>query len=659
MSDVKKKPTFSSHLWMIYILSIILLGLIWYFEWKLGIVMTILLAVSFYYSIRTEQTLINETEKYISTLSHRIKKVGEEALLEMPIGILLFSEEYKIEWANPYMNRFAADDTLVGNSLNTLAEDLIAHIKENKDEYWFELEGYRFQAVIKKDERLLYLFDRTAQTEIENLYQNEQTVLAIIYLDNYEEITQNMDDTTKSQLNSKVTSVLNNWSHAYGFYLKRTSQDRFLAVGTKEILKKLEDSKFDILDEVRELNADQAQKNPVTLSIGIGVGNMPLPTLGETAQSGLDLALGRGGDQVAIKDETGKVRFYGGKTNPMEKRTRVRARVISHALKELIKESDNVIIMGHKAPDMDAFGAAIGILNIAKSNDVDGHIVYDPDDVNTGIQRLMRAIKQEEAIWQHFVEPEEAEDILTSRSLIVVVDTHKPAMVSNERLLQKAEFKVVIDHHRRGEDFIENPTLVYMEPYASSTAELVTELLEYQPKKLKLKMLEATALLAGIIVDTKSFTLRTGSRTFDAASYLRSKGADTVLVQRLMKEDLDVYIKRSKLIERAEIYRESIAISKAKKGERYGQILIAQAADTLLTMSGVNAYFVICEREDDKIGISARSLGDVNVQIIMEKMNGGGHLTNAATQIEDTTIDDAEAFLKDILEEYFEGRESS
>ncbi|WP_430789587.1 DHH family phosphoesterase [Virgibacillus flavescens] len=653
MSDIQSKPKLSRHLWMIYIVSIILLGFIWYFQWIIGLVMTVVLFGSFYYSVRTERTLINETEEYISTLSHRVRKVGEEALLEMPIGIVLFNEDYFIEWANPYMNRFAAEDTLVGNSLNLLSEELVPMIKENKKEIWFQLDGYQFQTAIKKQERLLYLFDRTTQTEIQQLYHNEQTTLSIIFLDNYEEITQNMDDTVKSQLNSKVTSVLNNWSHENGMYLKRTSQDRFVAVGTKEILHQLEKSKFDILDEVRELNADQ--NIPVTLSIGIGLGSVDLPALGELAQSSLDLALGRGGDQVAIKDDTGKVRFYGGKTNPMEKRTRVRARVISHALKQLVKESDNVIIMGHKSPDMDSIGASIGILNIAKTNGVDGYIVFDPEDVNTSVYRLVEAVREEESLWEHFVEPDEAEDIITNRSLVVVVDTHKPSLVSNEKLLNKTEYKVVIDHHRRAEEFIENPTLVYMEPYASSTAELVTELLEYQPKTLKLKMLEATALLAGIIVDTKSFTLRTGSRTFDAASYLRSKGADTILVQQFMKEDLDVFIKRSKLIERAEVHKNSIAISKGKPGEIYGSVLIAQAADTLLTMSGINASFVISERSDGRIGISARSLGDVNVQVIMEKMDGGGHLTNAATQIDDTSIGDAEALLIEILEEYLEG----
>jgi len=622
----------------------------------LGVFMTILLLASIYYSIRTERTLIDKTEAYISTISHRVKKVGEEALLEMPFGIILFNDDYKIEWSNPYMNKLSEKDSIVGESLNIISEQLIPMIKEDKEEVLVELNELKFLTMIRKEEKLLYFFDRTAQVELKAKYESEQTVLAVIFLDNYEEITQNMDDTAKSQLNSQVTSVLNNWASEYGLYLKRTSQERFLAVGTKQILQQLEKVKFDILDEVRELIVEQ--NNPVTLSIGVGTGNLPLLDLGELAQSCLDLALGRGGDQVAIKDESGKVRFYGGKTNPMEKRTRVRARVISHALTELVKTSDNVIIMGHKSPDMDSLGSAIGILNIAKANNAKGYIVFDPDDVDTGVHRLVDALKADEELWRYFIEPFEAEEIMTSQSLIVVVDTHKPSMVADASLLNKTDNTVVIDHHRRGEDFIGNPTLVYMEPYASSTAELVTELLEYQPKSLKLKMVEATALLAGIIVDTKSFTLRTGSRTFDAASYLRSRGADTVLVQQFMKEDIDLYIKRAKLIERAEIFKGNIAIAKAESGEIFGPVLIAQAADTLLTMTGITASFVISERDDGRIGISARSLGKVNVQVIMEKMNGGGHLTNAATQIEDTTIDDATELLKDIITEYLEGRES-
>jgi len=659
MSESLKKLFPNKHIPMHMVLSIVLVAIVTYYNWMVGLSMALIVIISFIVGLRRERLLQRELDIYISNLSHRVKKVGEEALLEMPIGIVLYNDSYDIQWANPYMHTFWDEEVLIGKSLDTLSNQFIPAVKDEREEVWFSLEGSQLQAKMKLDEHLIYVFDRTSEIEIQTMYENDQTIIAIIYLDNYDEITQNMEDTLKSQLNSRVTAALNKWALQYGLYLKRTSQDRFLAVGTQEVLAQLEKVKFNILDEVREMDAEEEQKNPVTLSIGVGVGKVPLPLLGELAQSSLDLALGRGGDQVAIKDDDGKARFYGGKTNPMEKRTRVRARVISHALRDLVRQSDKVMIMGHQSPDMDSIGAAIGILNIAQSNGVDGYIVFDPDDLNPGMNRIMDAIKQEDSLWRHFIHPEEAEGITTTRSLVVVVDTHKPSMVPNERLLHKTDYKVVIDHHRRAEEFIDNPTLVYMEPYASSTAELVTELLEYQPKTVKLKMIEATALLAGIIVDTKSFTLRTGSRTFDAASYLRSSGADTVLVQKFMKEDMDVYVRRSKLIERTEIFRDHIAISQGEDDETYDHVLIAQAADTLLTMSNVQASFVISKREDDRIGISARSLGDVNVQVVMEKMGGGGHLTNAATQISDTTIEEAASLLKDILDEYIEGGEES
>ncbi|ENH95960.1 DHH subfamily 1 protein [Gracilibacillus halophilus YIM-C55.5] len=654
MSKLMKKPMMATHIIGIYALSFLLLVVLFYYQWMIGLIMSVLYGVSLFYSFRKEKQFAKRTESYISTLSYRVKKVGEEALLEMPIGIILYGDDEQIEWANPYMSKFTDEETIVGENLNVLSDRISDALQEEQDSFWLTIDSYDFHVYHKKEERLLYLFDRTDQTKLYQLYQHEKTVLGVIFLDNYEEITQNMDDPAKSQLNSQVTSILNDWSNKLGFFLKRTSQERFLAVLNQDILEKLEKSKFEILDEVRELITD---KNvPLTLSIGIGLGSETLPELGELTQSSLDLALGRGGDQVVIKnDETGKVRFYGGKTNPMEKRTRVRARVISHALKELVKESDQVLIMGHKSPDMDSIGAAIGVMKVAEANGVHGHVVIDENDINTGVQRLVEEIKQNEDLWSHFVDPDSALDIVTKNTLLVVVDTHKPSLFQEEKLVHKTEHVVIIDHHRRGEDFIDNPTLVYMEPYASSTAELVTELLEYQPDSLRLNMLESTALLSGIIVDTKSFTLRTGSRTFDAASYLRSKGADTVLVQKFLKEDLDIYVKRSRLIENTNIYRDHIAISVGNSRETYGPVVIAQAADTLLTMTGVEASFVISEREDGRIGISARSLGSVNVQVIMEKMNGGGHLTNAATQLDDLAVIDAYEWLKEIIDEYYEG----
>ncbi|UOQ49592.1 DHH family phosphoesterase [Gracilibacillus caseinilyticus] len=658
MPKFNEKPVIMGrHIIGIYLLSFVLLVFLFYYHWVIGLIMTVFFTLSLYYSIKRERALVNQTEEYISTLSYRVKKVGEEALLEMPIGIMLYNDEYQIEWANPYMSQFTKAYTLVGDNLEALSGDIINKLKEDKEVFWLSIDQYDFQVYNKRDERLLYVFDRTKQTELHQLYQNEKTVLGIIFLDNYEEITQNMDDTAKSQINSQVTSILNNWCNKHGIYLKRTSSERFLAVMNQQILAKLEKSKFEILDDVRELISD---KNvPLTLSIGIGIGNETLPQLGELTQSSLDLALGRGGDQVVIKDDdSGKVRFYGGKTNPMEKRTRVRARVISHALKELVKESDQVLVMGHKSPDMDAIGAGIGVLKIAQANDVESFLVLDEQDIDTGVQRLVDEIKEDDELWSSFIDPDSALDIVTKDTLLVIVDTHKPSLVQEGKLINKTDHVVVIDHHRRGEEFIDHPTLVYMEPYASSTAELVTELLEYQPSKLTLNMLESTALLAGIIVDTKSFTLRTGSRTFDAASYLRSKGADTVLVQKFLKEDLDIYVKRSRLIENTKIYRENIAISVGNSRETYGPVVIAQAADTLLTMTGIEASFVISEREDGRIGISARSLGQVNVQIIMEKMNGGGHLTNAATQLDDLAVIDTYEWLKDIIDEYYEGGDS-
>ncbi|MCM3643445.1 DHH family phosphoesterase [Priestia aryabhattai] len=652
-----KKNVIRYPFYSLYSIALILVGIVTYHNWIIGMIGFILLLACLFLYMRMERMLSDEFETYISMLSHRLKKVGEEALMEMPIGIMLFNDEYQIEWTNPFLASCLGEDTLVGRSLYDVAESIIPLIKQEVETEVVTLHDRKFKVVIKRDERLLYFFDITEQIEIEKLYEEERTSLGIIFLDNYDELTQGMDDQVKSNLNSQVTSMLNSWAQEYGIFIKRTSSEKFIAIMNEQILIHLERSKFSILDQVREETSKQ--NIPLTLSIGIGAGAADLPELGALAQSSLDLALGRGGDQVAIKQPNGKVKFFGGKTNPMEKRTRVRARVISHALKELITESGKVIIMGHKYPDMDAVGAAIGILKVAQVNQKDGFIVLDPDHIDTGVQRMLEEIKKKEGLWERFITPEEALNLVSDDTLLVVVDTHKPSLVIEERLLNRIENVVVIDHHRRGEDFIEDPLLVYMEPYASSTAELVTELLEYQPKRFKIDMLEATALLAGIIVDTKSFTLRTGSRTFDAASFLRSQGADTVLVQKFLKEDITQYVQRARFIEHAEIYTAGIAISRAEPNKMYDQVLIAQAADTLLSISGVVASFVISKRRDNLIGISARSLGDINVQVIMESLQGGGHLTNAATQLQDISLDEAEERLKQAIDEYLDGGRKS
>ena len=651
--NLKKKPIYS-FLYGLMGITVVLLGLLAYYNWILSIVGVILAAIPFTFIFIFSQREKREIEEYIATLSYRVKKVGEEALMEMPIGIILINDDYYIEWANPFISSCFSEDKLIGRSLYDVAESLVPLIKQEVETEVITMYDRKFRVILKREEKLLYFLDITEQAVMERLYEEERTVIALIYLDNYDDVTQGIDDATRSNLNNSVTAILNKWAQDNGVFLKRISSDRLVAVFNEQILHELEKGKFTILDEVRDETAKQ--NIALTLSIGVGSGVSSLPELGALAQSSLDLALGRGGDQVAIKQQNGKVKFFGGKSNPVEKRTRVRARVISHALKELVIESEKVFIMGHKSPDMDAIGASIGILKVVQANDREGYIVVDLQDIDMGVSRLMDEIRKNEGLFSRFISPEQAMEIATDDSLLVIVDTHKPSMVIEERLLDKIDHVVVIDHHRRGEEFINHPLLVYMEPYASSTAELVTELLEYQPKKGKIEMLEATALLAGIIVDTKSFTLRTGSRTFDAASYLRSRGADTVLVQKFLKEDLQTYIQRAKLIENVTYAHDGLAIAKGNENETYHQVFIAQAADTLLTMEGIKASFVISRRSENVIGISARSLGEINVQIIMEILGGGGHLTNAATQLTGVSVDEAEQQLAMAIEEYMEGR---
>ncbi|KIL53176.1 DHH family phosphoesterase [Jeotgalibacillus campisalis] len=625
-----------------------------FFNWWITFFGLLVIAPLLWFSFSYEKRFFEDTEQYISTLSYRIKRVGEEALMEMPVGILLFNDDFYVEWANPYLSSFIEDGPMIGRSLYDVADVLIPVIKrEGNTEETISWSGRIFRVVHKQDEKLLYFFDVTEQSQVAEQFEADRTVLAVIFLDNYDELTQGMDDSARSNINNSVTTLLNTWANEHHIFVKRVSSDRFIAVMNESILRELEQQKFTILDAIREMTSKL--NVPLTLSIGIGSGAESLPELGLQAQSSLDLALGRGGDQVAIKQQNGKVKFFGGKTNPMEKRTRVRARVISHALRELILGSDQVIVMGHKRPDMDAIGASIGIRKIAQMNNREGYVAVDFSQIDSGVKRLMDEIKGKPDLFKHMITPEEALEMATEDTLLVIVDTHKPSLVIEERLLNKVEKVVVIDHHRRGEEFIENPLLVYMEPYASSTAELVTELLDYQPKHEKITMLEATALLAGIIVDTKSFTLRTGSRTFDAASYLRTLGADTVLVQQFLREDVTTYVERARLVETVEFFKHGMAIAAGEEDRVHDSVIIAQAADTLLSMEDVAASFVVAMREEHVVGISARSLGTVNVQLIMERLDGGGHLTNAATQLYDITIDEAVERLKTAINEHVEG----
>ena len=631
-------------------LLVLIVILAFFAKFYIGLALSVLFIIVLlllYYSMKK---ITVETNKYIADLSYRIKRGEQEALIKMPIGILLYNEKYEVQWTNPYLQLYLGKKEVLGKKIDEIDLELANVIKNNKTKglsnvKWGDKE---FQIIVQDDIKVIYLMDITQYYKIKEQYEEEQLVIGNIFIDNYDEIVQSMNDRSTSNLNNFVTTQLSNWAKEHHIYLKRVSEDRFIVLMYLKSLQKIEEEKFSIIDRVRERTSKQ--NFPLTLSIGLAYGDKDLSNLANLAQSNLDLALGRGGDQVVVKSSEEDARFYGGKTNPMEKRTRVRSRMISQALQELMKQSDQIFVMGHKYPDMDAIGSCLGIRRIAEMNHKEAWIVVNPDEFSNDISRLMDEVKKDVNISKYIITPKEAAEKMTATSLLVMVDMHRPSISIAPELLTLTNQIVVIDHHRRGEEFPENPVLVYIEPYASSAAELITELFEYQSNESDpINKIEATAMLAGIIVDTRSFSLRTGSRTFDAASYLRSCGADSVMIQRLLKENVDTYLLRSHLIQSIEFVKSNLAIATGEEDETYDTVVAAQAADTMLSMADVDASFVITKRADGRVGISARSLGEINVQIIMEALGGGGHLSNAATQLSDVTIAEAKEQLEQVI----------
>ncbi|MEY8613386.1 DHH family phosphoesterase [Limosilactobacillus reuteri] len=636
-----------------YIMLLTIIGLILGFmdNWVIGLIVLIIAVTGGAISIRRLRKLVVDAHEYLNELTYKVQRGQQEALLEMPMGMIMLNKRHEVEWINPYMARYFNLEIVVGKLIADVDAKLAELIKNHADDKQTQVVtwcDHQFEFLVQHHGQVVYLLDITKYEQISAQYKDEQIFIGNIYLDNYDELIQGMSDSDVSNLHNYVTSQISDWAVANHLLMKIIDDDNYLIIGHQASLKELEKQKFKILDVIRENTSKQ--NSPVTLSVGIAYGENDLIKLADTAQNNLDLALGRGGDQVVVRAQDQEARFYGGKTNPMEKRTRVRARMISQALQELMAQSDQLFVMGHTNPDMDSIGACLGIRRIAEMNGKECWIVIDDEHPHSDIQRLMREIDNYQTIKDHIISPVEALEKATNNSLLVMVDHAKRGITIAPELYDKMQNRlVIIDHHRRGEDFPENPLLVYIEPYASSTCELITEMFEYQPREGKgLNKLEATAMLTGIQVDTKSFTKSAGTRTFDAASYLRSAGADGLMIQSFMKENPETFMMRNHLISRAEI-NDKIALCTGEEGQVYDPVTAAQAADMLLQMSGIEASFVIFERADNKIGISARSMGNVNVQVIMEKMGGGGHLANAATQISDKDITQAKQELVDIL----------
>ncbi|WP_179286850.1 DHH family phosphoesterase [Lentilactobacillus kefiri] len=639
---------------MIFISLIVIYGIVISFLYNIvaSLILIVISVVGLIFTIVMMNEISSDTNRYITDLSYRIHRGEQESLLEMPIGVMILNDSEIVEWANPYMIKYFKDENLLGRKMADIDPDLqklITKYAASNEFHTITWRDHKFTMLVQKEYNSIYLMDITRCANLEERYNDEQISVGQIFLDNYDEITQSMTDQEISNLSNYVTNELATWSQKYGMFLKQIDDDHFFLLAYSKSLTAIENDKFNILDTVRETTSKQ--NFPLTLSIGIAYGEDDLNSLADQAQSNLDLALGRGGDQVVVKSLDGTARFYGGKTNPMEKRTRVRARMISQALNELMSASDQVFVQGHTRPDMDSLGACLGIRRIAQMNNKKCWIVLDKEKVHSDIQRLLEATKKYPEIADSIITPSEAMSKVTDSSMLIMVDHSKPSISMSEELYKRMSSKVVIiDHHRRGEEFPENPMLVYIEPYASSTCELITEMFEYQPHEEEpINRIEATAMLTGIFIDTQRFSMRTGTRTFDAASYLRSAGADSDEMQQFMKENIDSYLQRNHLISKVEFFHKDMALIVGEEDQVYDPVTAAQACDSLLTMSGVDASFIITKRADGLVGVSARSTGTINVQVIMEQMGGGGHLSSGATQVSDKSVADVKKMLLETI----------
>lgn len=628
-----------------------------------GLAMVLLFILTIIFVIYGIYVLAGNTNNYAANLSYRIKRGEQEAMIKMPLGIMLYDKDRQIQWINPYLQMYLHGKDIIGSSISSVDKELAKYvddaIKSNSNRNKIIKWGDRkFEMVVQDDLGVVYLLDITRYANIEEKYKQERLAIGLIFIDNYDELSQSMSDQNLTNMSSYVQNALSNYAGQFNSYLKRIDEDHFILLTHMHDLAKMEEDKFSILDKVR---TESSRKNmPLTLSIGIAFGSESLNEIADQAQSNLDLALGRGGDQVVVKQSGHEAHFYGGKSNPMEKRTRVRARMVSQALVELFKGVDHVFVQGHRNPDLDAIGSAIGIVKIARIHGVKASVVLDVDHVNYDVGRLIAKMQAAGIDKDIFISPKDALEEATDESLLVLTDHSKYSITYDPELYDRLKNRlIIIDHHRRGEEFPENPMLVYIEPYASSTCELVTEMIEYQPQGGEgvLTDLEASAMLAGITVDSKEFSLRTGTRTFDAASYLRSIGADTQVVSELLKENIDNYLQRSHLVSTIDMIEPDMALLVGEENKIYDPIITAQAADTALSLEHVDASFALTRRSKDAVGISARSMGNVNVQVIMEKLGGGGHLSNAATQLKGITIEEAKVKLLGAINDYLKENE--
>lgn len=617
-----------------------------------------------YYANRKRKSEISET---LQDLTLTVDSAAKTSLINSPFPLIIMETDGNIIWKSSKFNSEFMDVD-INSYMNDLSIELRSDIesredKKNRDIVRQITIGNRIYKIIgryvdfknkdrdKKGKKeymiILHFIDDTENVKLQKEYKDSKSCVGIIMVDNYEETIRGLDASEKPIVTAEIDKKMYDWASLTNGVLIKSDRDRYVYLFEQRYLETLKEDKFSILDKIKEI--DTKEKVQFTLSIAVSNEGLTDKQKYESAQGAMGVVLGRGGDQAVIR-ENEIYKFFGGRAEEVEKRTKVKARVVAHALENLIKESKKVMIMGHNNPDMDSIGSCMGIYRLAKTLDTNAYIVSSEDV--PALKAFNRELDKDSEYEDVIINKEVAMENVDEDTLLVVVDTHKVNYVDAPELLKEVKKIVIVDHHRRSADYIENATLMFQEVYASSAAELVTELLQYAETKINLKTIEAESLYAGIMMDTKNFTFKTGVRTFEAAAYLRRCGVDIIRVKKWFQSDLKSFNTIADIVKRADIVNTTIAISIYDKTSKEASLICAKAADELLTISDITASFVL-GNTGEKICISGRSIGDINVQVILEKLGGGGHITLAGAQVEGMTIEETKQELINRINEYF------
>lgn len=590
-------------------------------------------------------------EKNRYRVKEAVNEDFEDVLIFSGTGLIQYDENRNISWTSELFEELNIH--IVGQKLLEW-QPLLASLFEDDDVKVIDIQSRKYEVYNSKETRLLYLKDVTDYRVLLKDYRDQQLCVAYITIDNYEDSMEHADEQKAAQIQSTMRQMILDWGKANGVILKRYKSDGYLAIFNERIYKKQVENKFNILDEFKQ-KAEEMEE-VMTLSIGIGRGSKVLRELEEMAFSALSLAYSRGGDQVTVKSYNEKVRFFGGNSESLEKSNKVRSRVIGQSLQSLMKQSRNILVMGHKRSDFDSFGASLAVLAMGRAYDKEVKIIIDLESIEEKTSIVVKELMNDEKYRKCFITPSRIGEYSYEDTLLVIVDNHKPSLALSKSALELVKNKVVIDHHRRGEEFIEMPLLTYLEPSASSTVELLIELYDYADVDITLSECEATILYTGMLIDTNYFKTRVGTRTFQSAARLREMQANVIKAHEYLEDDYETTLKKLSLKQTAYPYHEGIIIAYGDDETIYDRTLLAKAGNELMAISDIKAVFVIAKSNKDKVAISARSGQDINVQLIMEKLGGGGHFTMAACQIDKEHVTEVKELLEKAIDEYLEER---